>query len=130
MANREMNPVMGYGHRSQVWTTVGMWAWILHRITGLGLLFYLFLHTALMSTSLLRGEKAFDATLSVLMGNPLFELLDALLLAAVLYHSFNGIRILLFDMGIGIGLETQKILFWISTGISAVLWLGVVSIRF
>ena len=130
MANSEMNRMMGYGHRSQVWTTVGMWAWLIHRITGLGLLLYIFLHIALMSTSLLRGEKAFDATLSVLMGTSVFELLDTLLLAAVLYHGFNGIRILLFDMGIGIRVGTQKILFWISMGISAVLWLWAVAIRF
>jgi succinate dehydrogenase / fumarate reductase cytochrome b subunit len=130
MANSEMNRIMGYRHRSQVWTTVGMWAWLIHRITGLGLLLYIFLHIALMSTSLLRGEKAFDTTLSVLMGTPVFELLDTLLLAAVLYHSFNGIRILLFDMGIGIRVGTQKIFFWISMGISAVLWLWAVAIRF
>ena len=130
MANSEMNRVMWYGHRSQVWTTVGMWAWLIHRITGVGLVLYIFLHIALMSTSLLRGEKAFDTTLSVLMGTPVFKVLDTLLLAAVLYHGFNGIRILMFDMGIGIRVGTQKILFWVSMGISAVLWLWAVAIRF
>ncbi len=130
MASNETSRATGYGHRSQVWSTVGMWAWLIHRVTGLGLAFYLFLHITLMSTSLLRGENAFDATLSVLMGKPVFELLDTLLLAAVLYHCLNGIRILLFDMGIGVGVATQKVFFWVSMGISAVLWLWAITIKF
>lgn len=130
MASNEMNRATGYSHKRQVWSTVGMWAWLLHRVTGLGLAFYIFLHIALMGTSLLRGENAFDATLSVLMGKPIFELLDMLLLAAVLYHGLNGIRILLFDMGIGVAVATQKVFFWVSMGISAVLWLWAIAIKF
>jgi len=120
----------GYGHKRQVWTTVGMWAWVAHRITGLGLVFYILLHTVLMGLSLLRGKEAFDATLSVLMGNHLFELLDIMLLAAVLYHGFNGIRILLFDMGVGIGVRSQKIIFWVFMGLAAILWLWSIAVKF
>ena len=120
----------GFSHKSQVWTTVGMWAWVVHRITGLGLVFYILLHTVLMGLSLLRGKEAFDAALSVLMGNHLFELLDIMLLAAVLYHGFNGIRILLFDMGVGIGVRNQKIIFWVFMGLAAVLWLWSIAVKF
>jgi succinate dehydrogenase / fumarate reductase cytochrome b subunit len=119
-----------YGHKSQVWTTVGMWAWVLHRITGLGLVFYILLHTVLMGSSLLRGQEAFDSALSVLMGSPFFELLDTLLLAAVLYHGFNGIRILLFDMGLGIGVRTQRGIFWGFMGVAAILWLWSIAVKF
>lgn len=113
----------GYGHKSQVWTTIGMWAWVLHRLTGLGLALYLLIHIVLMGLSLLRGEEAFDAALSVLMGSRFFGLLETLLLAAVLYHGFNGIRILLFDMGLGISVRAQKIIFWVFMGMAAILWL-------
>jgi succinate dehydrogenase / fumarate reductase cytochrome b subunit len=113
----------GYSHKSQVWTTIGMWAWVLHRLTGLGLALYLFIHIVLMGLSLLRGEEAFDAALSVLMGSRFFGSLETLLLAAVLYHGFNGIRILLFDMGLGIGVRAQKIIFWVFMGMAAILWL-------
>ncbi len=113
----------GYGHKSQVWTTIGMWAWVLHRLTGLGLALYLLIHIVLMGLSLLRGEEAFDAALSVLMGSRFFGLLETLLLAAVLYHGFNGIRILLFDMGLGIDVRAQKIIFWVFMGMAAILWL-------
>ena len=116
-------------HRSQMWDATGMWAWILHRITGLGLVFYILLHTILMGVSLLSGKEGFDATLSVLMGNPVFELLDIILLGAVLYHGFNGIRILLFDVGIGISVNSQKIIFLIFMGIAAILWFWSIALK-
>jgi len=107
-----------------MWDATGMWAWILHRITGLGLVFYILLHTILMGVSLLSGKQGFDATLAVLMGHPVFELLDIFLVGAVLYHGLNGIRILLFDIGIGISIKSQKNVFWIFMGAGAVLWFG------
>lgn len=117
-------------HRSQMWDATGMWAWILHRITGLGLVFYILLHTILMSVSLLSGKESFNATLSLLMGHPVFELLDTLLLGAVLYHGFNGIRILLFDVGIGVSVKSQKRLFGIFMGMAAILWLWSIVLKF
>ena len=116
-------------HRSQMWDATGMWAWILHRITGLGLVFYILLHTILMGVSLLSGKEGFDATLSVLMGNHVFELLDIMLLGAVLYHGFNGIRILLFDVGIGISVNSQKIIFRIFMGVAAILWFWSIALK-
>ena len=119
-----------FSHKSQMWDATGMWAWILHRITGLGLVFYILLHTILMGVSLLSGKEGFDSTLSVLMGNPVFELLDIMLLGAVLYHGFNGIRILLFDVGIGISVNSQKIIFRIFMGVAAILWFWSIALKF
>lgn len=119
------SPVMSadaFRTRSQMWDATGMWAWVLHRITGLGLVFYIILHTILMAGSLLSGKEDFDSTLSILMGHPVFEFLDTLLLGTVLYHGLNGIRILLFDIGIGVRVRTQKNLFWIFMGVGAILW--------
>jgi succinate dehydrogenase cytochrome b subunit len=130
MTHTEMLLSSRLSHRSQMWDATGMWAWMLHRITGLGLVFYILLHTILMSVSLLSGKESFDATLSVLMGHPVFELLDTLLLGAVLYHGFNGIRILLFDVGIGISNNSQKRLFWIFMGMAAILWFWSIVIKF
>ena len=117
-------------HRSQMWDATGMWAWILHRITGLGLVFYILLHTILMGASLLSGKEDFDATLSVLMGNPVFEVLDIMLLGAVLYHGFNGIRIILFDMGAGVSVNSQRNIFWVFMGVAAILWFWSIALKF
>lgn len=117
-------------HRSQMWDATGMWAFVLHRITGLGLVFYILLHTILMGVSLLSGKEDFDATLSVLMGNPVFEVLDIMLLGAVLYHGFNGIRIILFDMGAGVSVNSQRNIFWVFMGVAAILWFWSIALKF
>ena len=130
MPSNEMALSLAYRAKTQVWTTIGMWAWILHRLTGLGLVLYIFIHIVLMSTSLLRGQQAFDDMLTLLMRHPVFEILDTLLLGAVLYHSFNGIRILLFDLGVGIGVGRQKVLFWVFMAIAAILWVFSIAVKF
>lgn len=107
----------------QVWRpmAVGMWAWWLQRVTGLGLVGYLFLHVFLMGPSLLRGSSAFDRMLSMLMGSKPFLLLDLALLAAVLVHGINGIRLILFDLGLGI--PHQKKVFWAGMSVAFALFL-------
>ncbi len=130
MASNEMTLSLAFKAKTQVWTTIGMWAWILHRLTGLGLVLYIFIHIVLMSSSLLRGRQAFDAMLSYLMGHPVFQVLETLLLGAALYHGFNGIRILLFDLGLGIGVRRQKLLFWIFMIIAAILWVWSIAVKF
>ena len=117
------NETEGWASKSQVWTAVGMWAWLAHRLTGLGLAFYIFLHTILMGSSLLAGEQAFNATLGLLMGSLVFKVLDAMLLGAVYYHGLNGLRLVLFDLGIGVALRSQKVLFWVFMAVAAVLWI-------
>ncbi len=99
---------------------VGTWAWILHRITGLALVGYLLLHICVISSALY-GSGSFDVVLGVLQ-TPFFLVLDLGLLAAVLYHGLNGVRILLFDIGVGV--RRQKEIFAATIVLSAagVLW--------
>lgn len=113
-----------YANRSQVWGAVGMWAWLLHRITGLGILLYLLLHITLMATSLIRGAEAFNATLTFLMTNPVLHVMEFILVGAIIYHGLNGIRLLLFDLGIGF--SKQKEIFWGAMVIGAALWIYIV----
>ena len=130
MVSNETALSLAFKARTQVWTTIGMWAWILHRLTGLGLVLYIFTHIVLMSTSLLRGQQAFDAMLSYLMSHPVFQVLETLVLGAALYHGFNGIRILLFDLGVGIEVRSQKALFWAFMAIAAILWVFFIAAKF
>lgn len=73
----------------------GSVAWILHRITGIALLGYLFVHVWALRT-LVKGEAAFQAEMA-LFTTPLFKLAEWVLFAVVLFHALNGIRIVLVD---------------------------------
>ncbi len=100
----------------------GMWAWTLHRISGLALSAYLIVHIIVISSSA-RGPSGvnFNSLLATLT-QPFFLVLDLLLWAAVLYHTLNGIRVLLFDAGIGV--RRQKEIFWGLMAIAVLAWVG------
>ena len=85
----------------------GLWAWILHRITGLLLGLYLVLHLWTLGF-VLAGSDALNSILAYL-NRPVFHLFDLLLFAGFLYHGLNGIRITLVDL---IDVD-QRRLFWI-----------------
>ncbi|MFC2041294.1 succinate dehydrogenase, cytochrome b556 subunit [Chloroflexota bacterium] len=117
-----------FTQRDQVWSAVGMWAWLLHRVTGLALLFYIIVfHVILFTTLLLRGEETFHVMLALLMFNPIFKFLNILLLAAFYYHSLNGVRLLLHDIGIGVDIRSTKRVFRICLFVSAGLWFSTVA---
>lgn len=88
----------------------GMWAYVLNRLSGLGLVLYLYIHLVVLSM-LANGPSAWDGFIAIAK-SPLFLMLDVILLAGLLIHSLNGIRVALNGMGIGVGL--QKPLFWVA----------------
>ena len=94
---------------------VGSWAWILHRLSGLALIFYLLLHIWVIH-HLIVGEESFNGIMEQ-FNTPLFKFLEIGLIGVILYHLFNGLRVTLVDMGVLV--ERQKLLF----GIAVVLWL-------
>lgn len=100
----------------------GMWAWTLHRISGLALSGYLIVHIIVISSSASGASGMnFDKLLAQLT-QPFFLVLDLLLWAAVLYHALNGIRVLLFDAGIGA--RHQKAVFWGFMTVAVLAWIG------
>jgi succinate dehydrogenase / fumarate reductase cytochrome b subunit len=88
----------------------GTAAWLLQRLSGIFLTIYLIVHIIVIGNSV-RGEEAFDNLLAV-FDNPLMLVLDAGLVGVVAFHALNGIRLILFDLAIG--LRYQKVLFWIA----------------
>ena len=98
----------------------GMVAHLIQRITGLLLLFYLFLHVRTIR-QLAAGPAAFNAALRTFQ-TPLFKMLEIALLGTVILHALNGVRITLLDLGY---LQTrQRQLFWTwSLGLGAVIFL-------
>lgn len=88
-----------------------MVAWTIQRVTGVLLLFYLFLHVHTVS-KLSQGPAAFDQAVRT-FNSPFWKLLEIGLLGIVVLHAFNGIRITLVDWGAGVGKQRQ--LFWALT---------------
>ena len=87
----------------------GSWAWILHRITGLGLTIYIMVHIIAL-TGLLKGEAAFNEEMA-LFSSPFFLFGERLLGALVMFHSLNGVRIVLVDFGNGARYHKQILAF-------------------
>ncbi|MFH0883639.1 MAG: succinate dehydrogenase, cytochrome b556 subunit [bacterium] len=99
------------------WQT-GMAAWMLHRITGLALVFYIILHIWVVS-SLQLGPETFEATMAVVSA-PLFRFLEIGLLFCVIYHALNGIRLIAIDF-FG-ATEKHVALFYVLGVLGAAVW--------
>jgi succinate dehydrogenase / fumarate reductase cytochrome b subunit len=73
----------------------GQWSWLLHRVTGLGVL--LFLHIHIVDITLIGfGPTIYNDSLAV-FSTPVVRVISLALIASVLYHAFNGLRIILID---------------------------------
>ena len=74
---------------------MGQWAWIFHRISGLGVLLFLTIHIA--DTSMVYFyPPLYEEALKIYKSIP-FGIGEIFLMAAVLYHAANGIRVALVD---------------------------------
>jgi len=103
-----------------LWKGIGMWAWVLFRISGLILAAYLFVHVWVISQGRAGGPESLDS-LFELFDHPILVFLDFMLVAAVLYHALNGVRIILMDLGVGI--HRHKAIFWVGMAVAAgILW--------
>ena len=100
--------------------TLGHVAFVGNRVTGLGLVFYLYLHLGILSM-LLFGERAWNDFLS-LATTTVFLLLDVLLLFGLLYHGLNGLRVALVGMGYAPNL--QRAFWWAGAVIGTVVLLA------
>jgi succinate dehydrogenase / fumarate reductase, cytochrome b subunit len=75
--------------------SIGQWSWVLHRITGLGVLFFFVLHVVDTSWAVFYPGLYEEAIASY--QSPLFTIGEFALVAAVVYHAYNGLRISIFD---------------------------------
>ncbi len=68
-----------------------MWSWVLHRITGVVLFFFLLVHV--LDTGLVRvSPEAYDVVIETYK-NPVVGLAEVGLVGAFLFHSLNGVRV-------------------------------------
>ncbi|HSJ21255.1 MAG TPA: succinate dehydrogenase, cytochrome b556 subunit [Nocardioidaceae bacterium] len=87
----------------------GMWSWVAHRITGVTIFFFLFAHV--IDTAMVRVSPEAYNTAVETYKNPIVGVMEIGLVAAVLFHAFNGIRIILVDFW-GNGPRYQRQMTW------------------
>lgn len=73
----------------------GQIAYILHRVTGVAVILFLFVHLV-ENFFLLMGEDAYNKAIGI-YDTWYFRLGEFALIAAVVYHALNGVRIVVVD---------------------------------
>ena len=105
----------------------GQWAFILHRLSGWAIMFYLLIHTVSIGSVIL-GQEVYDAIHHV-YDFVLFRLGLIGVAGAVAYHAFNGIRIILMDFTTwGVRVQAQMFYAVLALSLAAVavaLWFNV-----
>ena len=106
----------------------GMWTWVLHRATGLGILAFLVIHVV-DTAVVIYWPDFYDHTLD-LYRSPFFRVAELLIFFSVLYHALNGLRIIVQDfwplvmrhqqrLALGVGVATAVLILpvaWIMLG--------------
>ncbi|MUL48331.1 succinate dehydrogenase, cytochrome b556 subunit [Mycobacterium sp. CBMA293] len=97
----------------------GMWSWVLHRITGATIFFFLLVHV--LDTALVRvSPEAYNEVINTYK-TPIIGFMEMGLVAAVLYHALNGVRVILIDFWQQ-GPKYQRVMLWTILAI----WIAVV----
>ena len=105
-----------YGRSTVYKGRSGQWAFVLHRITGFHVFMFLLLHVVDVSLINYRGGHLYN-DVHALYGNILLRLFEVGLLFGLLYHSLNGLRIVMVDFFPG-AVKNQRNLFSIVLGLS------------
>jgi succinate dehydrogenase / fumarate reductase cytochrome b subunit len=96
----------------------GMWSWVLHRITGVAIFFFLLVH--ILDTALVRvSPEAYNAVIGAYK-TPIMGIGEVALVAAIGLHALNGLRVILIDFT-AFGTRHQRAMFWIAVGFWALL---------
>ncbi|TAJ50205.1 MAG: succinate dehydrogenase, cytochrome b556 subunit [Herbiconiux sp.] len=99
----------------------GMWSWVLHRITGVAIFFFLLVHV-LDSSMVAVAPGAYNAVIDTYK-NPIMGLGEIALVGAIVFHAFNGIRIILIDLW-SKGAKFQRVMFYVVIGLWVVTMAG------
>jgi succinate dehydrogenase / fumarate reductase cytochrome b subunit len=108
------------GRRARRTNRLGLWGWLgggrwgperylytLHRLTGLGILAYFIAHIFVTSSKAL-GREAWTRAMENVTG-PIFTAGEFLVFAAFAFHALNGIRLILVELGVGVGRPIEPV---------------------
>jgi succinate dehydrogenase / fumarate reductase cytochrome b subunit len=101
---------------------IGGWVWagkykferylyLLHRITGLGLIFFVIVHLIMTTIFRIQGQDIWEATMTILH-NPWFKVGEYLVVVAFSYHALNGLRLIIQQLGFALGKPAPPIYPW------------------
>ena len=101
--NRKVSFLTGLGYKGGG----PMWAWILHRTSGLAMVLFVGLH---IIAGFLTQEFGSELGLSIniIYENWMFQLV---IFALVIYHAVNGLRVVILDLAPAL-LEYQREMIW------------------
>ena len=97
----------------------GGWVWagkyglerylyLLHRVTGLGILFFGLIHLTMTTFFRIQGQSVWEATMT-LLSNPWFKIGEYLVVMAFAFHALNGLRLILQELGFTLGRPTPPV---------------------
>jgi len=93
------------------WLGKGKWGlerylYILHRLTGLAILFYFMMHIFVTS---LRAYGIYLWAEGNFFHQPIFRIGEFLVFAAFAFHAFNGLRLVFVELGFAVGKPIEPI---------------------
>ncbi|RLC94350.1 MAG: hypothetical protein DRI39_03140 [Chloroflexi bacterium] len=93
------------GPRGWVWAgryQMERYLYVLHRVTGLGLLLFGVIHLIMTTFFRIGDEDMWESTISVLH-NPVLKVGAYLVAAGFVFHALNGLRLILQEFGFALG---------------------------
>ena len=116
-ASAEQTAIKFYKNK---WPLHGLWGWIgntkynleryaytLHRITGILLTAYVIMHIFVSNTRI--GGLAVWESYMLALQNPAAHIGEFIVIIALAYHGFNGIRLIIGELGFSIGKPKRPI---------------------
>ena len=73
----------------------GMWSWVGHRVTGV--VIFVYFHVDVLDTAKVPVDSGGDLAINSTSQTPWMALGETGLVAAILFHAFNGLRLILVD---------------------------------
>ena len=99
----------------------GQWSWLFHRVTGLAILLFLLVH--IVDITLIGfGPTIYNDAIGIFSLGPI-RFVSVALVGAVLYHAFNGVRIILIDFW-STGYKYQSQMFFVVMALTIIGTLG------
>jgi len=108
MANKQFDNHLGIVG----WLGGGRWGverylYILHRLTGLGLLLFFMMHIFASSVRIC-GPESWAAAMKILK-NPVLKLGEFCVFVLFAFHALNGIRLILIELGLAVGKAEEPV---------------------